>query len=145
MNFEFSLQCHMILQKSFYHDLLLKKHLSLLLILKTVVLLNIFVKTVMHFFWIFFIINRKFRWKHWFDIFCYIYKCIYCHSISLTHSCWIKSNTKKILLISNLWTAVYEFNLAGFCSRWMLLVSSQCAITVLSINCRIHMLWSDRF
>ncbi len=41
-----SLQCHMILQKSFYaDDLLLKKQLLLLLILKTVVLLNIFMET----------------------------------------------------------------------------------------------------
>ncbi len=39
-----SLQCHMILQKSFwYADLLLKKHYLLLSILKTVVWFNIFV------------------------------------------------------------------------------------------------------
>ncbi len=45
-----SLQCHMILQKSFiYADLVIKKHLLLLLMLKTVVPLNIFVKTVTHF------------------------------------------------------------------------------------------------
>ncbi len=45
----FSLQCHMILQKSFwYADLLLKKHLLLLSKLKTVVLLNIFVETFMY-------------------------------------------------------------------------------------------------
>ncbi len=44
-----SLQCHMILQKSFYADLLLKKHLLLLLLLlfKTFVLLNIFLYTVL--------------------------------------------------------------------------------------------------
>ncbi len=45
----FSLQCYMILQKSFwYADLLLKKHLLLLSKLKTVVLLNIVVETFMY-------------------------------------------------------------------------------------------------
>jgi len=45
-----SLQCHMILQKSFqYADFLLKKHLFLFLMLKTVVLLNIFVETAIRY------------------------------------------------------------------------------------------------
>ncbi len=44
-NWIFSLQCHLILQKSFsYADLVIKKHVLLLLMLKTVVPLNIFVK-----------------------------------------------------------------------------------------------------
>ncbi len=46
LNFQYrysSLQCHVILQKSFwYADLLLKKHVLLISIIKTVVLLNIF-------------------------------------------------------------------------------------------------------
>ncbi len=42
-----SLQCHMILQKSFwYSDLLRKKHFLLLSRLKIVVLFHIFVKTM---------------------------------------------------------------------------------------------------
>ncbi len=46
-----SLQCHMILQLSFWYDyLLLNKHFLLLSILKTVVMLNIFVETLMIFF-----------------------------------------------------------------------------------------------
>jgi len=46
-----SLQCHMILQKSFlYADLLLRKHFLLLSMLKTVVLLNSFVETMIHLF-----------------------------------------------------------------------------------------------
>ncbi len=45
-----SLQCHMILQKSFlYADLLLKKHFLILKVLKTIVLLNIFGKIMVHF------------------------------------------------------------------------------------------------
>ncbi len=48
LNFQhhYSLRCHMIHQKSFYYaDLMLKKHLLLLSMLKTVALLNFFVKT----------------------------------------------------------------------------------------------------
>ncbi len=54
LNFSYhysSLQCHMIPQKSFsYADLVLNKHFLLLPMLKTVVLFNIFLKTVMRFF-----------------------------------------------------------------------------------------------
>jgi len=52
-----SLQCHMTLQKSFqYADLLLKAHFFTLSMLKTVVLLNIIVETVIDFF--FLVMNR---------------------------------------------------------------------------------------
>ncbi len=46
-----SLQCNMILQKSFkYADLVLKKHFFILVMLKMVVLLNILIGTMMHLF-----------------------------------------------------------------------------------------------
>jgi len=42
-----TLQCHMTLQKSFeYANLMLKKHLVLLSMLKTIVLVNIFEETM---------------------------------------------------------------------------------------------------
>ncbi len=45
-----SLQCHVILQKSFwYADLLVKKHFLLLSMLKTVLLLNLIVETAIFF------------------------------------------------------------------------------------------------
>ncbi len=54
-------QSHMILQESFwYSDLQLKKHFSLLSTLKTVVLLNIFVETVIHIF-IFYLKQKSFK------------------------------------------------------------------------------------
>ncbi len=46
-----SLQYHVILQKSFLNaDLLLEKHFLLLLMLNTVVMLNMYLKNVVHFF-----------------------------------------------------------------------------------------------
>ncbi len=52
-----SLQCHMIFQKSFwYADLMLKKNFWLLPMLKTVLLLNIFVETDNS------LMNEKFKW-----------------------------------------------------------------------------------
>ncbi len=52
-----SLQCHMILQISLsYADVLLKKHFWLLWMLKTVVLLHIYLETMIHFK---FILNRN--------------------------------------------------------------------------------------
>ncbi len=63
-----SLQCHMILQKSFYVYLLLKKHFWLLSMLKTVVLLNIFVEIVIHFIFQDSLMNRKFKRTVFFEI-----------------------------------------------------------------------------
>ncbi len=49
-----SLQCHVILQKSFYYaELLLKKHFLLLSNLKRVVQCNVFVETINLFFQVF--------------------------------------------------------------------------------------------
>ncbi len=74
----FSLQCHMIFQKSFeYADLLLMKHSLLLSMLKTVVLLNIFVETDIFFMILLWIKSRKEQHLIKTEISCC--KCLYCH------------------------------------------------------------------
>ncbi len=69
-----SLQSHMIFQKALYYaDLVLKKHFLLLLMLRTVVLVNIFVETVIHFFRIIWWIQHS-KEQHFFLL--YIYKSV---------------------------------------------------------------------
>ncbi len=74
----FSFQCHMIFQKSFEcADLLLMKHSLLLSMLKTVVLLNIFVETDIFFMILLWIKSRKEQHLIKTEISCC--KCLYCH------------------------------------------------------------------
>ncbi len=97
----------MILQKLFqYADLLLKKHFLLLSILKTVVLLNIFVKTV-----IFFkdsLINRNIKIIAgilFMQVFIITFDQF--NASMLDKSINFFPKRKKILMTSNFWTVEY--------------------------------------
>ncbi len=78
----FSLQCRMIFQKSYeYTDLLLKKHSLLLSMLKSVVLLHIFVETDIFFMIILWIKSRKEQHLIKTEIICR--KCLHCYVWSI--------------------------------------------------------------
>ncbi len=111
-----SLQCHVIHQKSFQSDLELKKHL-IILILKTVVLLNTFVE--MFFFYQDFLMNPKFLKLNLFDNLLSLL-------ISLMHPCWIKVLIYiKMYIYKSHWPQMFEhlkclFYMFGSClKKWI--------------------------
>ncbi len=108
------LQCHMILQKSFlYANLLPKEHFLVFSILKTVVLLNIFVESVIHFF-------RLLRWT---EISCNkikiftvtVYRSMY---VWCSYLFWLANGIQITLLIHSLWkeqTKKFKTSKTVFC------------------------------